>query len=87
MVVGVLHVYTCTVGCVTTAKDPECGAVILLDPLISFLDEHAYGSRCCIEVSDLQSLHHLPVPACEQFRSINLIQNNKIHVHVVHTNI
>ena len=46
----------------TTAEDSKSGAVVFLNPLISLLDEHAYGSGSSVEVGDLQSLHHLPVP-------------------------
>ena len=52
----------CCYCSLTTTKDPKSGAVVFLNPLISLLDEHAYGSRSSVEVSDLQSLHHLPVP-------------------------
>ena len=46
----------------TTAEDSESGAVVFLNPLVSLLDEHAYGSGSSVEVGDLQSLHHLPIP-------------------------
>ena len=46
----------------TTAEDSERGSVVLLDPFVPLLDEHTDGSGCRVEMSDLQSLHHLPVP-------------------------
>lgn len=48
----------------TTSQDPQGGAIILLHPLVPGPDEHANGRGGCIEVSDLQSLDHLPVASC-----------------------
>ena len=45
----------------TTAEDPERGSVVLVHPFFSTLDQHTNGSGRRVEVSDLQSLHHLPI--------------------------
>ena len=46
----------------TAAQDSERGPVVFLDPLVSLPDEHADGGGCRVEMGDLQSLYHLPVP-------------------------
>ena len=45
----------------TTAEDPECGPVVFVHPFLSALDQHTNGSGGGVEVSDLQSFHHLPI--------------------------
>ena len=45
----------------TTAEDPERGSIVLLDPGIPCLEQQANGRGGGIEVSQFQTLHHLPV--------------------------
>lgn len=45
----------------TTSKDSKCGSVVLCHPVVSELDKQPDGSRCRVEVCDLESLDHLPV--------------------------
>lgn len=49
----------------TGAEGFQGGAVVLLDPLVSVLEQEADGRRGAVKLVDLQSLDRLPVPACQ----------------------
>ena len=63
----------------TTAEYPERRSVVFLDPLISLPDQHPDGGRGRVEVCDLQSLHHLPVPPCTTQHTVNDVYSD-VHV-------
>lgn len=49
----------------TGAEGFQGGAVVLLHPLVSVLEQQADGRRGAVKLVDLQSLDRLPVPACQ----------------------
>lgn len=49
----------------TGAEGFQGGAVVLLHPLVSVLEQQANGRRGAVKLVYLQSLDRLPVPACQ----------------------
>lgn len=54
----------------TRAQSFQGGAVVLLHPLVSVLQQQADRSGGPVKLVDLQSLDHLPVPSCGQTQRV-----------------
>lgn len=57
----------------TSAQSFQAGAVVLLHPLVSVLQQQADRCGSPVKLVYLQSLDHLPVPSCGQTQSVRAV--------------